>query len=39
MKVEGEMSGRTKIEGSAKRTAEAISEQLQIKFKEQGWTQ
>jgi len=37
MKVEGEISGRTKIEGSAKRTAEAIAEQLQIKFKEQGW--
>jgi len=37
MKVEGEISGRTKIEGSAKRTAEAIAEQLEIKFKEQGW--
>lgn len=37
MKVEGEISGRTKIEGSAKRTAESIAEQLQVKFKEQGW--
>ncbi len=37
LKLEGELSGRTKIEGSAKRTAEAIAEQLQIKFKEQGW--
>jgi len=37
VKAEGELSGRTKIEGSAKRTAEAIAEQLQIKFKEQGW--
>lgn len=35
-KVEGEMTGRTKIEGAAKRTAEAISEQLQIRFKEEG---
>jgi len=37
LKLEGELSGRTKIEGSAKRTAEAIAEQLEIKFKEQGW--
>lgn len=37
MKVEGELSGRTKLEGTAKRTAEAIGEQLQVKFKEQGW--
>jgi hypothetical protein len=36
-KLQGEISGRTKIEGSAKRTAEAIAEQLEIKFKEQGW--
>ena len=39
MKVAGEMSGRSKVEGSAKRTAETIAEQLQIKFKEQGWIQ
>jgi hypothetical protein len=37
IKAEGEISGRTKIEGSAKRTAETIAEQLEIKFKEQGW--
>ena len=37
VKAEGEISGRTKIEGSAKRTAEAIAEQLEIKFKEHGW--
>jgi len=37
VKLQGELSGRTKIEGSAKRTAEAIGEQLQVKFKEQGW--
>jgi hypothetical protein len=36
-KVAGEMTGRNKIEGAAKRTAEAIAEQLEIKFKEQGW--
>lgn len=35
-KVEGEMTGRTKIEGTAKRTAEAIGEQLRIRFKEEG---
>lgn len=35
-KVEGEMTGRTKIEGTAKRTAEVIGEQLRIRFKEEG---
>jgi hypothetical protein len=39
IKAEGEISGRTKIEGSAKRTAEAIGEQLRVRFKEQGWIQ
>jgi len=37
VKLQGELSGRTKIEGSAKRTAEAIAEQLEVRFKEQGW--
>jgi hypothetical protein len=37
VKVAGEVTGSSKIEGSAKRTAETIAEQLQIKFKEQGW--
>jgi len=37
--VYGEMSGRNKIEGAAKRTAETIGEQLRIRFKEQGWIQ
>ena len=37
VKLEGELSGRTKIEGSAKRTAETIAEELQKKFKEEGW--
>jgi len=36
-KAYGEVSGKTKIEGAAKRTAEAIAEQLQVRFKEQGW--
>lgn len=35
-KVEGEMTGRTKIEGGAKRTAEAIGKELRIRFKEKG---
>jgi hypothetical protein len=35
-KVEGEMTGRTKIEGAAKRTAEAIGKELRIRFKEEG---
>jgi hypothetical protein len=36
-KVGMELTGRSKIEGTAKRTAEAIGEQLEIRFKEQGW--
>jgi hypothetical protein len=36
-KVYGEMSGKDKIEGTGKRTAEAIAEHLKGKFKEQGW--
>jgi hypothetical protein len=36
-KVYGEMSGKDKIEGAGKRTAEAIAEHLEGKFKEQGW--
>ena len=35
--VYGEVSGRTKIEGAAKRTAKAIADQLRVRFKEQGW--
>ncbi len=37
VKVEGELTGRTKVEGAAKRTAEAIGKQLRVRFKEQGW--
>lgn len=36
-KVAMEVTGKSKIEGATKRTAEKIAEQLQIKFKEQGW--
>lgn len=36
-KVAGEMTGRTKIEGAAKRTAEALGEQLKLKFQNQRW--
>ncbi len=36
-KVYGEMSGKSTIEGSGKRTAEAIAEHLRGKFKGQGW--
>ncbi len=36
-KVYMEASGRSQIEGATKETAEKIAEQLEIKFKEQGW--
>jgi hypothetical protein len=36
-KIEGQASGRTTIEGSAKRTAQEIGEQLKIRFQRQGW--
>ena len=36
-KAEGELSGRTTIEGSAKRTAKEIGDQLQVAFRKQGW--
>jgi hypothetical protein len=37
VKVEGEMSGRTTIEGAAKRTAKEIADQLRVAFQKQGW--
>ncbi len=37
MKVRGEMTGSSKLEGAAKRTAEAIADRLRVRFKEQGW--
>ena len=36
-KVEGEMSGRTTIEGAAKRTAKGIADQLRVACQRQGW--
>jgi hypothetical protein len=37
VKVSGEVTGRDTIEGSAKRTAQEISDQLEGGFKKQGW--
>jgi hypothetical protein len=37
VKAEGEMTGRTTIEGDAKRTAKEIGDQLKIAFQKQGW--
>jgi hypothetical protein len=36
-KVGMELTGKSKIEGAAERTAEAMGEQLRGRFKEQGW--
>jgi len=36
-KVAWEVTGKSKIEGTAKRTAKAIADQLRVRFKEQGW--
>jgi hypothetical protein len=38
-KLVGETTGRDKIEGAAKRTAEEIADRLEERFKEQGWIQ
>jgi len=37
VKVEGQASGRTTIEGTAKRTAKEIADQLRAAFQKQGW--
>jgi len=37
MKIYGEASGRTKLEGRAKATADEIAEQLRIRFQDRGW--
>jgi hypothetical protein len=37
VKVEGEATGRTTIEGAAKRTAKLIGERLKAGFQRQGW--
>jgi hypothetical protein len=36
-KIEGEATGRTTIEGAAKRTAKLIGERLKQGFQRQGW--
>jgi uncharacterized protein DUF4410 len=36
-KLYGEVSGRTTVEGRAKATADAIAEQLRIRFHDRGW--
>jgi Domain of unknown function (DUF4410) len=36
-KIYGETSGRSGLEGRAKATADAISEQLKIRFQDRGW--
>lgn len=37
MKVYGEASGRSKIEGRAKQTAKEIADQLRLRFEQEGW--
>lgn len=37
MKIYGEASGSSKIEGRAKKTAEEIADRLKDRFKEEGW--
>lgn len=37
IKAYQELSGSTKVEGMAKNTAQIISDQLKIRFKEEGW--
>ncbi len=37
LKVYGEASGKNTLEGRAKATADAISEQLKIRFQDRGW--
>ncbi len=38
-KIYGEASGRNTLEGRAKATADAIAEQLKIRFQDRGWVQ
>ena len=37
LKVSGQVSGRTTIKGSAKRTAKKIADELRVAFEKQGW--
>jgi hypothetical protein len=39
MKIYGEASGRSKVEGRAKQIVKEIADRLKIRFKEQGWIQ
>jgi Domain of unknown function (DUF4410) len=39
LKIYGEASGRNKLEGRAKATADAIAEELRIRFQDRGWIQ
>jgi hypothetical protein len=39
IKVYGEASGRNTLEGRAKATADAIAEELKIRFQDRGWIQ
>jgi hypothetical protein len=36
-KIEGEASGRTTIDGAARRTADEISERIEKRFEDEGW--
>lgn len=38
-KVDLEVTVKSKIKGEARRPAEAIADQLRVRFKEQGWIQ
>ena len=37
VKVGGEVSGKSTVEGEAKRTAKEIADQLRVRFQQQGW--
>jgi hypothetical protein len=37
VKIYGEESGSSKVEGRAKQTAKEIADQLKIRFRQQGW--
>ena len=37
MKVGGEVTGKSTIEGTAKRTVKKISDELRVAFQKQGW--
>jgi hypothetical protein len=37
MKIYGEASGRSEVEGRARQTAKEIADQLKIRFQQEGW--